>query len=175
MQWGRHNVLDCSCSLSPVSCDGWETPWKQLSPKTMKMLSVCAFLHLKMYFFYLFSFKTACMLGVIPQLIKLFKAKRAGGENLAEDPKRKLSQHHPRQGWTRAGNHTPCWALQVGNACQTHYMMPQVKDASQQSSPCLTATNNEWMPNPTTSMNLTWWVQLKPYEVFHHYTEDEVW
>lgn len=138
-------------------------------------ISVCFFTFKFFIFFYLFSFKTACMLGVIPQLIKLFKAKRAGGENLAEDPKRKLSQHHPRQGWTRAGNHTPCWALQVGNACQTHYMMPQVKDASQQSSPCLTATNNEWMPNPTTSMNLTWWVQLKPYEVFHHYTEDEVW
>lgn len=43
----------------------------------------------------------------------------------------------------RVGSSAPCWALHGGNACQTHYMMPQVTDASQQSSPCLTATNNE--------------------------------
>lgn len=30
VQWGGQNVLDCSSSLSPVSCDSWVTPWKQL-------------------------------------------------------------------------------------------------------------------------------------------------
>ena len=57
VQWGRHNVLDCSSSLSPVSCDCWETPWKQLSPKKKPYENT-----INMYFFFfsnLFEFKTA--------------------------------------------------------------------------------------------------------------------
>lgn len=43
-----------------------------------------------------FSFFLAQMPCVITHLIALFKANIVGGENLAEDPVRKLSQHHPR-------------------------------------------------------------------------------
>lgn len=50
VQWGRPNVLDCSSSLSPVSCDGYETPWKQLIQKTMKTLSICVFVLLFLSF-----------------------------------------------------------------------------------------------------------------------------
>ena len=132
----------------PWAVTAWETPWKQLSRKTTKThISICAF-----WKKYLLTFKAVEMLGVITLLIILFKA---GEENLAVDPERKLSQHHPRKACARAGNRSPRWASQGGNACQTHYMMPQVTEASQQSSPCLTATNYEWMPNLTTSVNLS--------------------
>lgn len=33
VQWGRQNVLDCSSSLSLMSCDCYETPWTQLIPQ----------------------------------------------------------------------------------------------------------------------------------------------
>lgn len=93
VQWGRHNVLDCSSSLSPVSCDCWETPWKQLSQKKSptKTLSICIF-----FFPISLNSRQHEMLGVITHLITLFRAKRAGGENLAGDPEMKRSQHHPR-------------------------------------------------------------------------------
>lgn len=98
VQWGRPNVLDCSSSLSAVSCDGYETPWKQLIQKTMKTLSICVLFCC----FYRFAFKTVQVLRVIMYLIALSEAKKAGGENLAIDPERKLSQHHPGKRWVRA-------------------------------------------------------------------------
>lgn len=54
----------------------------------------------------------------------------------------------------RAGSQVPRWALQDRNACQTYYRVPQVTDTSQQSRVCLKATNNEWMPNPTSPFGL---------------------
>lgn len=57
----------------------------------------------KKNFFHLFAFKTVQLLRVIMHLIALSEAKKAGGENLAVDPERKLSQHHPRKRWARAG------------------------------------------------------------------------
>lgn len=36
VQWARQNVLDCSSSLSLMSCDCWKPPWKQLSKELWK-------------------------------------------------------------------------------------------------------------------------------------------
>lgn len=80
VQWGRHNALVCSSSFSPVSCDCRETPWKQLSRKTTKILSTGAFspLLFLLIFFSLLTCNTEQMLQVITRPITLFKAKTAG-------------------------------------------------------------------------------------------------
>lgn len=46
-------------------------------------------------------------------------------------------------------------------------MMPQVTDAFQQSSPCLTATNIKCIPNLTASVNCTWCVAVVVFSPNH--------
>lgn len=77
----------------------WDT-LKTINTKNYEnTVNMCCFF---VCFFYLFAFKTVQVLRVIMYLIALSKAKKAGGENLAIDPERKLSQHHPRKRWVRA-------------------------------------------------------------------------
>lgn len=161
VQWGRQNVLDCSSSLSLRSCDCYETPWKQLiqeNPK--KTLSICAFLKKNN----LFALKTVHYLWVIIYLITLIKAKRAGGENFAIVSWRKLSQHHPRERWTSQSRQLYTVLVHAGRKRTSHYTMPH------DSSPALA---EELYKQPL--WTLLGVLKLKPSQVVHCDTQDEVW
>lgn len=127
VQWGRQNVPDCSSSLSLMSCDCYETPWKQL-------------IQAKPIFF---ALKTVHYLWVIIYLITLIKAKRAGGENFTIVSWRKLSQHHPRERRTSQSRQLYTVLVHAGRKRTSNTL----HDATwQQSSPCRRGiqTMNEW-------------------------------
>lgn len=92
VQWGGQNVLDCSSSLSPRE--------PRLPQDTLRTINTRKLGKHCRHVLVIFSPLSRQQWSIRLQFLK---AKRAGGENLAAVPRRKLSQHHPRKQRTRAG------------------------------------------------------------------------
>lgn len=161
VQWGRQNVLDCSSSLSPVSCDCWEPPWKQLSKKLWKHYQNVLFLK-SLYIQASTNALGNNLSNYITQSKKSWLRKFGRGskeETQPASPQKGMSQSW--QSYTMLG-----FAKRKCLSNTLHDATGHRRIAAVQPMP---NSYKQWMnAKSRNSVNLTLCVQLEPSKVVHH-------